>query len=115
MASSQSNDEKNRYQLLVESVQDYAIFLLDPSGFIQSWNIGAEKIKGYAANEIIGKHISIFYPPSDVINDKPQINYSNFNTSSLRHLTMLRMNSSHLPRTSCEHPQQASNSFSDFY
>ena len=71
MASSQSNDEKNRYQLLVESVQDYAIFLLDSSGFIQSWNIGAEKIKGYAANEIIGKHISIFYPPSDVINDKP--------------------------------------------
>lgn len=72
MAARQGNVEKNRYQLLVESVQDYAIFLFDTAGYIQSWNIGAEKIKGYTADEIIGKHISIFYTPGDAISGKPE-------------------------------------------
>lgn len=53
------------YGLLVESVQDYAIFALDPDGYILSWNIGAARLKGYSAEEIIGKHFSIFYPPED--------------------------------------------------
>ena len=53
------------YGLLVESVQDYAIFALDPHGYILSWNIGAARLKGYKAEEIIGKHFSIFYPPED--------------------------------------------------
>ena len=53
------------YGLLVESVQDYAIFALDPRGYILSWNIGAARLKGYKADEIIGKHFSIFYPPED--------------------------------------------------
>src|SRR5579859_4042043 len=53
------------FRLLVEGVRDYAIFLLDPSGNIASWNPGAERIKGYSAAEIIGKHFSIFYPESD--------------------------------------------------
>ena len=53
-------------RLLVESVQDYAIFMLDPSGRITSWNAGAEKINGYRAEEILGQHFSIFYfPDSD--------------------------------------------------
>jgi PAS domain S-box-containing protein len=53
-----------RFQLLVESVKDYAIFMLDPSGHIATWNAGAERIKGYRASEILGKHFSVFYPPN---------------------------------------------------
>jgi PAS domain S-box-containing protein len=55
-----------RFRLLVESVKDYAIFLLDPAGVVASWNGGAERIKGYRAHEIIGEHFSKFYPPKDV-------------------------------------------------
>jgi PAS domain S-box-containing protein len=51
---------------LVESAIDYAIFILDVSGTITSWNAGAERMKGYTAAEIIGKHFSIFYPPDDL-------------------------------------------------
>jgi len=57
---------EERFRLLVEGVKDYAIFLLDPDGYISSWNAGAERIKGYRATEIIGKHFSVFYP-QDVI------------------------------------------------
>jgi PAS domain S-box-containing protein len=53
------------YQLLVESVRDYAIFALDPKGIVITWNRGAERFKGYKAHEIIGKHFSTFYPPED--------------------------------------------------
>jgi PAS domain S-box-containing protein len=56
---------EERFRLLVESVQDYAIFLLDPEGRVASWNRGAERIKGYTEEEILGKHFSIFYPPED--------------------------------------------------
>lgn len=59
------------FRMLVESVHDYAIFMLDPDGFITTWNAGAERIKGYTANEIIGKHFSVFYPPQDIAADKP--------------------------------------------
>ena len=58
--------QEERFRLLVESVKDYAIFMLDPSGHVTTWNAGAERIKGYTAEEIIGKHFSIFYPPEDV-------------------------------------------------
>ena len=51
------------FRLLVEAVKDYAIFMLDPDGRISSWNAGAERSKGYAADEIIGQHFRIFYPP----------------------------------------------------
>ncbi|MGO4222428.1 ATP-binding protein [Lysobacter sp. TAF61] len=50
------------YRLLVESVRDYAIFLLDEDGYIRSWNKGAERIKGYKAGDIVGRHFSVFYP-----------------------------------------------------
>jgi PAS domain S-box-containing protein len=56
-------DSERHFQLLVESVRDYAIFLLDPRGIVVSWNQGAERIKGYRAEEIIGLHFSRFYPP----------------------------------------------------
>jgi PAS domain S-box-containing protein len=51
------------FRLLVDSVQDYAIFLLDPEGHVLTWNAGAQSIKGYAKEEILGKHFSIFYLP----------------------------------------------------
>jgi PAS domain S-box-containing protein len=61
-----------RYRLLVESVKDYAIFLLDTSGRVLSWNQGAERIKGFRADEIIGEHFSRFYPPEDKGEGKPE-------------------------------------------
>jgi PAS domain S-box-containing protein len=59
------------YRLLVQSVVDYAIFALDATGHIRTWNAGAERIKGYTADEIIGKHFSIFYPEEDLAWNKP--------------------------------------------
>jgi PAS domain S-box-containing protein len=57
---------EERFRLLVEGTQDYAIFLLDPEGRVTSWNSGAERIKGYRAEEIIGQHFSRFYPQEAV-------------------------------------------------
>ena len=54
------------HRLLVESVADYAIFALDATGHVLSWNLGAQRLKGYLGQEIIGKHFSIFYPPEDI-------------------------------------------------
>ncbi|MEP7086774.1 MAG: PAS domain S-box protein, partial [Gemmatimonadota bacterium] len=59
------------YRLLVDRVRDYAIFALDTTGRILSWNEGAQRLKGYTANEIIGRHFSIFYPPEDIASGKP--------------------------------------------
>ena len=56
---------------MVESVSDYAIFMLDPSGKVASWNRGAQKIKQYTPREIIGRHFSAFYPPEEVASGKP--------------------------------------------
>ena len=63
---------EERFRLFVEAVRDYAIFMLDPEGNIASWNTGAQRIKGYEAPEIIGRHFSCFYPPEDVQHGKPQ-------------------------------------------
>ena len=60
------------FQLLVASIKDYAVFMLDPDGRVASWNAGAERIKGYLAHEIIGEHFSRFYPPEDVAHGKPR-------------------------------------------
>src|SRR5258708_25636844 len=65
-------DSEERFRLLVEGVQEYAIFHLDPTGHVVSWNAGAERLKGYTSKEIIGKHFSVFYPQEDLMNDKPQ-------------------------------------------
>lgn len=56
---------EERFRLLVEGVKDYAIYMLDPIGRVQSWNAGAERIKGYRAAEIIGAHFSCFYEPEE--------------------------------------------------
>jgi PAS domain S-box-containing protein len=60
------------FRLLVESTLDYAIFMLDPEGRVASWNAGAQRIKQYAADEIIGRHFSTFYPPDAIARDWPQ-------------------------------------------
>ena len=62
---------EERLRLMIESVQDYAIFMLDPEGRITSWNAGAERIKGYKGKEIIGQHFSVFYSAEDVAQGKP--------------------------------------------
>jgi PAS domain S-box-containing protein len=56
---------------MVDSVVDYAIFVLDTNGVVISWNLGAERLKGYKPQEIIGKHFSIFFTPADLAKDKP--------------------------------------------
>ncbi|HET6932386.1 MAG TPA: PAS domain S-box protein [Candidatus Acidoferrum sp.] len=63
---------EERFRLLVDAVQDYAIFMLDVEGYVSSWNTGAERIKGYEVSEIIGKHFSIFYPEEDIRAGKPR-------------------------------------------
>ncbi|GAA3636277.1 PAS domain S-box-containing protein [Lentzea atacamensis] len=63
--------ESDLFRLLVLGVRDYGIFMLDPGGHIVSWNQGAERIKGYTAEEIIGRHFSTFYPQEDVRAGKP--------------------------------------------
>jgi len=60
------------FRLMVESVTDYAIVMLDPEGRVVSWNAGAERIKGYSAEEIVGQHFSRFYPQEDIQSGKPQ-------------------------------------------
>jgi PAS domain S-box-containing protein len=65
-----AEEETRRFRLLVESVKDYAIFILDPGGHVSSWNPGAERIKGYTSDEILGKHFSIFYPPESLVDRK---------------------------------------------
>jgi PAS domain S-box-containing protein len=65
---------EERFRLLVQGVRDYAIFMLDPRGNVTSWNEGAQRIKGYTASEIIGKHISVFYTDEDAAVGKAQLN-----------------------------------------
>jgi PAS domain S-box-containing protein len=62
---SDSLTEDGRYRLLVEAVTDYAIYMLDPTGIVSSWNPGAQRFKGYSPSEIIGQHFSRFYSDED--------------------------------------------------
>ena len=64
-------DHDDRYRLLVESIVDYAIYMLDPRGHVVSWNRGAERFKGYTDREIIGQHFSRFYTEADRATDMP--------------------------------------------
>jgi PAS domain S-box-containing protein len=67
----QLRSSEERFRLLVERVRDYAIFMLDPSGVVRSWNVGAKAIKGYLPEEIIGRHFSVFYSPQEQQAGKP--------------------------------------------
>jgi PAS domain S-box-containing protein len=70
----------DRFRVLVDSVRDYAIFRLDAGGHITSWNAGAERIYGYRAEEILGKHLSTFYPPDDLAAGKPALEIATAST-----------------------------------
>lgn len=77
LSERRESDERLRqseemFRLLVGSVRDYAIFMLDPNGYVTTWNAGAQRIKGYEASEIIGRHFSAFYPEEEVRNGKPE-------------------------------------------
>jgi PAS domain S-box-containing protein len=63
---------EDRFRLLVDGVEDYAIFMLDPDGRVISWNTGAERLKGYRPEEIIGQHFCCFYPEEDIERGKPE-------------------------------------------
>ena len=63
---------EQQLQMLIESVRDYAIFLLDPEGRVITWNQGAQRIKGYTFDEIRGRHFSVFYPREDIESGKPE-------------------------------------------
>jgi PAS domain S-box-containing protein len=65
-AQQRLDESEQRFRLLVESVKEYAIFMLDPEGRVATWNAGAQRINGYLASEIIGQHFSRFYPVEDV-------------------------------------------------
>ena len=65
------HESERRFRLLVDGVFDYAIYMLDPSGIITNWNTGAERMKGYRADEIVGRHFSIFYTPEDRAAGRP--------------------------------------------
>ncbi|HEX4114055.1 MAG TPA: PAS domain S-box protein [Stellaceae bacterium] len=69
---SAENPETDRLALLLDSLRDHAIFMLDPNGFVTSWNAGAEKVKGYRADEVIGRHFSHFFTPEDRANGLPE-------------------------------------------
>jgi PAS domain S-box-containing protein len=70
-AAEELRRSEERFRLLVEGIADYAIFMLDPAGFVTSWNSGAERIKGYRAQEIIGQHFSCFFGDEDLRKGRP--------------------------------------------
>ena len=65
-------ESEEKYRMLLDGVQDYAIFMLDPQGQVVTWSAGAERIKGYSAKEIIGRNFSRFFPAGDIALGRPQ-------------------------------------------
>jgi PAS domain S-box-containing protein len=72
-AEASQTPTEERFRLLVDSVQDYAIFMLDAGGHVASWNVGAERLKGYRADEILGRHFSAFYSADDIARGHPDM------------------------------------------
>src|SRR4029077_1449722 len=64
-------ESEESYRMLLDGIQNYAIFMMDPQGQIVSWNAGAERIKGYSADQIIGHNFSCFFPPEDIERGRP--------------------------------------------
>jgi PAS domain S-box-containing protein len=71
VATTTPRESGDAFRLLVEGVRDYAIFMLDGAGRVSTWNTGAQHIKGYRAEEIVGQHFSRFHPPEAVVAGKP--------------------------------------------
>ncbi|MFJ2682827.1 PAS domain S-box protein [Pseudomonas sp. NPDC087342] len=72
MAEETLKQSEQQFRLLVQSVTDYAIYMLSPDGYLTNWNLGAQRIKGYRPEEVIGKHFSMFYTPADREAGEPQ-------------------------------------------
>jgi PAS domain S-box-containing protein len=72
LAEDAFRDCEEKYQMLLDGIEDYAIFMIDPQGQILSWNAGAERIKGYKAEEIIGRNFSCFFPQQDIERGRPE-------------------------------------------
>jgi PAS domain S-box-containing protein len=72
LAEEALRESEERYRMLLDGIQDYAIFMMDPRGEIVSWNAGAERIKGYTAEQIIGHNFSRFFPPEDIARGRPE-------------------------------------------
>ena len=72
LAEGALGDSEEKYRMLLDGVHDYAIFMLDPLGRVVSWNAGAERIKGYTAEQIVGHNFSCFFPPEDIARGKPE-------------------------------------------
>jgi PAS domain S-box-containing protein len=72
LAEEALRESEERYRLLLDGIRDYAIFMMDPQGQIVSWNAGAERIKGYRADQIIGQNFSCFFPPEDIERGRPE-------------------------------------------
>lgn len=72
LAEESLKQSEQQFRLLVQSVTDYAIYMLDPTGIVSNWNIGAQRIKGYLPDEIIGQHYSVFFTEEDKQNGMPQ-------------------------------------------
>lgn len=72
MAEETLKQSEQQFRLLVQSVTDYAIYMLAPDGRVTNWNLGAQRIKGYRPEEVIGQHFSMFYTPEDREADEPQ-------------------------------------------
>lgn len=70
-------ESEKLFRLLVSEVQDYAIFALNAEGIVVSWNIGAQRINGYRAEEVLGRHFSLLFPPEDVEKGKPEMELKN--------------------------------------
>ena len=71
-ANAKPANSEERFRLLLESIKDYSIVMLDPEGLVTTWNKGAERITGYRSDEIVGRHFSRFYPQVDVAEGKPE-------------------------------------------
>lgn len=72
MTTQLNGSDDSRYRLLIESITDYAIYMLDAGGHVISWNPGAERFKGYSAGEVLGSHFSLFYTPEDRDAGRPE-------------------------------------------
>src|ERR1700720_2259646 len=71
LAEQALRESQEQYRMLLDGIENYAIFMMDPSGQIVSWNAGAERIKGYKADEIIGRNFSCFFPPENIEQGRP--------------------------------------------
>src|ERR1700704_4858153 len=72
LAEEDLRESEERYRMLLDGIEDYAIFMMDLRGRVVSWNAGAERIKGYSADQIVGRNFSCFFPPEDIVRGRPE-------------------------------------------